>query len=109
MAQRSTIDIIWPFVRIGTTGLVLSAVISQLIRSVQRALAAETEYAGHLPTVIANFLSFFTIQSNLAAAVVLAIAAFWAWGRGRDADVEPRGLAIALVCVSTYMIVTGIV
>ena len=45
MAQRSTIDIIWPFVRIGTTGLVLSAVISQLIRSVQRAVAAETEYA----------------------------------------------------------------
>ena len=66
-------------------------------------------YAGHLPTVVANFLSFFTIQSNLAAAIVLAIAAIWTWGRGRNADVEPRGLAVALVCVSTYMIVTGIV
>ena len=109
MAKRSTIDIIWPFVRIATTALVLSAVAAQLSRSIQRALTAETEYAGHLPTVVANFLSFFTIQSNLAAAVVLAIAAIWTWGTGRDADVEPRGLAVALVCVSTYMIVTGIV
>ncbi|BDV29403.1 hypothetical protein Microterr_00630 [Microbacterium terricola] len=109
MARRTSIDIIWPFVRIATTGLVVAAVVAQLVRTVERALVAETAHAGHLPTVITNFLSYFTIQSNIAAAVVLAIAAFWAWGRGRDADAEPHGLAIALVCVSTYMIVTGIV
>ncbi len=102
-------DALWPFVRIGTTGLVLAAVAAQLSRTIQRALAAETAYAGDIPTVITNFLSYFTIQSNLAAAVVLAIAAIWAWTKGRDADAEPRGLAIALACVSTYMIVTGIV
>src|SRR5690606_29409882 len=53
--------------------------------------------------------SFFTILSNLGAAVVLAIAAVWAWTRGREAVSEPRWLAVSLACVATYMIVTGIV
>src|SRR5690606_32790769 len=52
---------------------------------------------------------FFTILSNLGAAVVLAVAAIWALTCGRDATREPRWLAVALSCVTTYMIITGIV
>ncbi|BDZ39848.1 Pr6Pr family membrane protein [Microbacterium suwonense] len=70
---------------------------------------AQTEWGSHLPTVATNFFSFFTILSNLGAAVVLAIAAVWAWTRGRDAAIEPRWLAVSLACIATYMIVTGIV
>src|SRR5690606_29600106 len=41
--------------------------------------------------------------------VVLAVAAIWALTCGRDATREPRWLAVALSCVTTYMIITGIV
>ncbi|MBS1906258.1 MAG: Pr6Pr family membrane protein [Actinobacteria bacterium] len=100
---------VWGIVRLATAALILAGVITQLTMSVQNALAATTPYAGHLPTIIANFFSYFTILSNVAAMVVLAIAGVWLLGPGRDARREPRGLAILLACISTYMITTGIV
>lgn len=99
----------WPYLRIAAALLALAAVIAQLNRSVQNALDATTEWGGHLPTVAANFLSFFTIESNILAAIVLLVAAIWALRHRRTTDAEPRWLAVLLVCVSTYMIVTGIV
>ena len=99
----------WPYVRIAAALLALAAVVAQLTRSVQNALDATTEWGGHLPTVAANFLSFFTIESNILAAIVLLIGAIWALRHRGTTDAEPRWLAVLLVCVSTYMIVTGIV
>jgi hypothetical protein len=99
----------WPWARLAASALGFAAIIAQLSLTVQTALAADTAYGSHLPTVATNFFSFFTILSNVGAAVVLAIAAFWALSSGRDASREPRWLAITLGCVSTYMIVTGIV
>ncbi|MBT2495880.1 Pr6Pr family membrane protein [Microbacterium sp. ISL-59] len=99
----------WPYLRIAAALLALAAVAAQLTRSVQNGLDATTEWGGHLPTVAANFLSFFTIESNILAAIVLLIAAIWALRHRRTTDAEPRWLAVLLVCVSTYMIVTGIV
>jgi len=99
----------WPFVRAAAALLTFFAIGAQLERSLGNALANPTPHGSHVPTVIANFLSFFTIQSNLAAAVVLAIGAIWAWTSGRDAAREPRWYATLLACVTTYMIVTGIV
>lgn len=55
-----------------------------------------------------DFFSFFTILSNVLAAVVLAIGGIWGLTH-RDARVEPTWLATLLVCASTYMIVTGVV
>ena len=100
---------VWAIARILAAALVVAAASAQLNRSIQNALDATPPETGDVATVVANFLSFFTIQSNIAAAVVLAIAAVWAWTKGRDAVEEPRGLAIAIACVTTYMIVTGIV
>lgn len=103
------IDRTWAYLRLGAAALVGAAVIAQLQRTISNALVAAPPATGHVPTVIANFLSFFTIQSNIAAAVVLVIAAVWGWTRGRRATEESIGIAVALACVTTYMIVTGIV
>lgn len=99
----------WPYLRIAAALLALAAVVAQLVRSVQNAIDATTEWGGHLPTVAANFLSFFTIEANILAAIVLIIAAVWALRNRATIDAEPHWLAVLLVCVSTYMIVTGIV
>ena len=99
----------WPYARLAAAALGLAAIIAQLARSIENALAATTEWGQHLPTVAANFLSFFTILSNLLAAIVLIVAAVWALRHRRDDEPEPTWLAVLLVCVSTYMIVTGVV
>jgi hypothetical protein len=85
------------------------AAVAQLTRTVQNAVAAVPPATGDVGAVVANFLSFFTIQSNIASAVVLVAAAIWAWTKGRDAAQDSPGIAIALACVTTYMIVTGVV
>lgn len=85
--------------------LIAAAVVAQLVRSVSSAIDA----GRHVPTIIANFFSFFTILSNVSAAVVLATAALWFFTRGRGKDAEPTGIAVALTCVTTFMVITGIV
>jgi hypothetical protein len=109
MTQASPMSRIWPFVRIAGAALILVAAAAQLQRTIENALAAVPPATGDVGTVVANFLSFFTIESNLASAVVLIIAAIWTWTRGKDAAQDSPGIAVALACVTTYMIVTGIV
>lgn len=99
----------WPFARLAFAVLGAAAVIAQLMRSLENANAATTEWGGHLPTVAWNFLSFFTIESNVLAAVVLTIGAVLAWTSKNRHEQEPTWFAVLLVCASTYMIVTGIV
>lgn len=107
--------LMWPFARTAAALLALSAIVAQLARTLENALSSTTLWGSHLPTVISNFFSFFTIESNLFAAIVLLIAAAWAWTQGGKAysatgdGGEPVWLAVSLVCVSTYMLVTGIV
>lgn len=55
---------------------------------------------------VVNFFSFFTVQSNIAAAVTLAIGAYLLLRR-RGPD--PHWFAVLIACVATYMITTGIV
>lgn len=98
----------WSFVRLVGAALILAAVVHQLIITVENALAATTPHGSHLPTVLANFVSFFTIESNLLAVVALLLAGIWGLRAGAD-EREPRGLGILLACASTYMITTGIV
>lgn len=99
----------WPWGRLAASLLGFAAIIAQLSRTLGNAAESATAWGGHLPTVAVNFFSFFTVLSNLVAAVMLAVAVVWAWTTGRDATREPRWLAVALACVATYMITTGIV
>lgn len=96
---------VWSALRVVMAAAIVAAVVGQLIQSISSAEAAGRDVA----TIVGNFFSFFTILSNVSAAIVLAAAAVWHWTRGRGADTEPAGLAVALACTTTYMIITGIV
>jgi hypothetical protein len=95
----------WSVLRLLMAATILAAIIAQLMASMSRSIADQTNTV----TVIANFFSFFTILSNAGSVIVLAWAAIWYFRRNGHERVEPRGLAIALASVTTYMIVTGIV
>ncbi|WP_109208772.1 MULTISPECIES: Pr6Pr family membrane protein [Microbacterium] len=96
---------VWYAARATMGALIVAAIVRQLAASIGTAIERDRD----LGVTIANFFSFFTILSNAAAATVLLWAAVWFFTRGRRADAEPTGLAVALACVSTYMIITGIV
>ena len=95
----------WSILRLVISAVIATAIVAQLSLSVSRAV----ERGNDVGTIVANFFSFFTILSNAASVVVLAWAAIWYFTRGARAKSEPRGLAIALASVTTYMIVTGLV
>lgn len=99
----------WPFVRLAAAVLGFAALIRQLTLAIGNALRADTEWAGHVPTVVANFFSYFTVLSNLIAAVALIIGAVWMLRHRHDRRPEPLWLSTLFACASTYMIVTGIV
>lgn len=53
---------------------------------------------------IVNFFSYFTIESNMFAAVILLMSAYFVWKRRKDPQLESlRGGAVL------YMVVTGII
>lgn len=109
MLRSSAWVLSWSLVRILAAALGVAAIVAQLTRTVARANETTSGHAGDVPTVVANFLSYFTIESNLIAAIALAIGGMWALGRGRAAAAEPRWFAILLACATTYMVITGIV
>lgn len=103
-ASRIRIQLVtWGILRITAAVLILAAVVAQLARTTANAV----ENGQHLPTVIWNFFSFFTVESNVFAAIVLVIAAIRGWTAREERD--PAWLAVALAAVSTFMIITGIV
>lgn len=103
-ASRIRIQLVtWGILRVAAAVLILAAVVAQLARTTANAV----ENGQHLPTVITNFLSFFTIESNVFAAIVLIVAAIRGWTAREERD--PTWLAVALVAVSTFMLITGIV
>lgn len=110
MRERTTTSW-WPYVRLAAAALGAAAIIRQLSLSIGNALTAETPWGSHLPTVITNFFSYFTILSNLIAVVALVIGGIWMLRirRSPEPGPEPAWLATLLACASTYMIVTGIV
>jgi len=105
----------WPWLRLAAALLGAAAIIRQLSLAVGNALRAETPWASHLPTIIANFFSYFTILSNLLAVIALVAGGVWMLRTRplrqaqRSVEPEPAWLATLLACASTYMIVTGIV
>ncbi|WP_226533478.1 Pr6Pr family membrane protein [Microbacterium paraoxydans] len=99
----------WPYARLAASVLAVAAIVAQLVRTLEIAVTSETEWGSHLPTVIVNFFSFFTILSNVLAAVALVAGGLWGVLARKTTSSEPRWLALTLVCASTYAIVTGIV
>lgn len=95
----------WTIMRLIAALGIGAAIVAQAIQSFTGAV----ENGRHVATIVSNFFSFFTILSNLFSVLVLLWAVLWFWTRGHRKAAEPRGLALSLAAVTTYMIVTGIV
>lgn len=57
-------------------------------------------------TVVVNYFSYFTIESNLVAAAALVCAGVWASTRRVQ---EPTWIAVLMAAATTYMAITGLV
>lgn len=102
---RSRLRTFWGIVRLVTALALLVAIVMQII--------ATTNYAvsngQHLPTALANHLSYFTVLSTAAGAIVLALGGVWLVTKGRVGQVEPRWLSLLFLCFGTAVVITGIV
>lgn len=79
--------------KLGFAALVVAAVVTQLSASLQR-----PEHN------VANFFSFFTIESNILGALIFAISAFYTlWGNA------PKWLGSWRGAAALYMTITGII
>jgi hypothetical protein len=101
--------LVWTALRIAMAIAIVAAVVTQLVATTNTTL----ELGKSLPLTIWNFFSFFTILSNVGAAVALAWAGVWMLRRQGSTSagpvIEPRGLAVTLASVTTYMLITGAV
>lgn len=99
----------WPYVRLLAAALALAAILRQLSLAIGNARTAGTAWGSDVPTVVANFFSYFTILSNLSCVLTLIIGGVWLLRNRRGNEVEPFWLATLFACASTYIVVTGIV
>ncbi|MEV7528453.1 Pr6Pr family membrane protein [Agrococcus sediminis] len=81
---------------------ILAAIVGQLITSIAFWTARGD---ASIPLDLLNFFSFFTIESNVLAMVVLAVLVAAQLGRPRIG----RRFDVLVLCATTYMVVTGIV
>ncbi len=90
-------------VRLVTAGLIIAAVIGQLLTSFGSWHAQGVQ---RIDVVVTNFFSFFTIDSNLLAAAAALIGAVMLIVR-RPPD--PRWFLVGRASVTTFMVITGLV
>ena len=96
---------LWAVVRLATAAALFAAIILQIAATLEYAASADQ----HLPTALANHLSYFTVLSTTAGAIVLAIGGVWLITRGRTGGVEPRWLSLLFLCIGSAVVITGIV
>ena len=87
--------------RFAGASLIVAAIVAQLVRSIENTVAAN----GDVGFILQNFFSFFTIESNVLAALSLAIGAVMV-AAGRT---ETAGFTVFRLVAVTYMTVTLIV
>ncbi|WP_431278819.1 Pr6Pr family membrane protein [Leifsonia poae] len=88
--------------RVLFAALGIAAIVTQFASSV----ATIANKGGSVGAFVVNFFSFFTIDSNVLAAVVLLIGAFFAFARTGD---DPEWFTVLRAVATTYMATTGIV
>lgn len=93
---------VWAVLRLLVAAAGVAAIVGQLIRTVS--ISAGNGWP--LGLTVVDFFSFFTILSNVGAAVALTIGAFLIL---RGHRIDPAWFATLLAAVSTYMLITGIV
>src|SRR3546814_6163779 len=103
MDRRRRADAAWSAARIAAAVAIAAAVIVQGITTI----GAAAGDGRHVATVAANYFSFFTILSNIAASVVLAWSGISHLSRRRTDAPHPAALEVAFVCVTPYLLITG--
>src|SRR4051812_28314949 len=93
---------LWAALRIVFAVAIAAAIVFQLAATVGKATADGRSAA----LVITNFFSYFTIESNGLAVVVLLIGAVLLIRRPGD---DPQWFSTLRLSMTTYMVVTGIV
>lgn len=93
-----SLTVAWSIGRLLTAVLVLAAVFAQFAETLGNATARGQD----LPTVIANFFSYFTILSNLLAATALIVAAIGALRGIR----ESAAVGVLLASATTFLFIT---
>jgi hypothetical protein len=102
---RTTPRLLWALLRLAMAALIVAAIVAQLIRTLGFAIDKDRDFL----TVLTNFFSFFTILSNVLAAITLLVCGLWLLSRGRRREFQPRALSVLLLSVGTYMVITGVV
>jgi hypothetical protein len=92
----------WAVLRLLAAIAGVAAIVGQLVHT----LSISAGNGWPLGLTAVDFFSFFTILSNVGAAVALTIGAILIW---RGDRVDPAWFARLLAAVSTYMLITGIV
>ncbi|EGD44321.1 putative Integral membrane protein [Nocardioidaceae bacterium Broad-1] len=92
----------WSILRLAMAALILAAVLAEF-RNALRTVPADGSSTG---TVLVNFFSYFTIESNLFAVAGLVAGAAWALTRSGQ---EPVWVAVLLAAATTFMTITGLV
>jgi hypothetical protein len=82
--------------------LILAAMAAEL----RGALSITPAKGSSMATVVVNYFSYFTIESNLFAAVALISAGVWALTRRTQ---EPMWIAVLMAAATTFMAITGLV
>ena len=92
----------WSILRLAMAALILAAVLTEF-RNALRTVPAD---GSSTATVLVNFFSYFTIESNLFAVAALVAGAVWAPTRSGQ---EPVWIAVLLAAATTFMTITGLV
>jgi hypothetical protein len=95
------VRILYSALRFAGAAAIIAAIVGQLALSASIWVREGVD----VPLQVLNFFSFFTIESNAAAAVVLLIGGVLVLRGG----LEPRWYGRVRLAVVTYMVVTGIV
>ncbi len=113
MARTVAVETIPNYGRVVRTVLISARLLiaAAIVAAIAAQLIASLSFVGlrgrpDRAPVIVNYLSYFTIDSNTLAAIVLVVSAVML---ARGSRAEPRALTVARVAVTTYMIITGVV
>lgn len=104
-SRTSRIRTTWAIVRLLTAAALLTAIIAQI-----QATASWASAAGHnVAVALANHLSYFTVLSTAAGAIVLVVGGAWLLTHSRSDATEPRPISLLFLCIGSAVVITGIV
>lgn len=108
-AAGSRFLVFWSVVRAIAALAAATAVIYLLFHDLAYVRTNETASGSHVPTYIANFFSYFTIESNVFVAVYFTLASIWGFTRGRRGRPQPIALATFQILAACCILLTGVV